>query len=138
MPMDVYDLAYWLLDRATTLYDHQGALYVQPGGTACHLHRVGDPGCHDCNCALHDEDMAAVLVAHTPVLWQVLATEKCCATCYDVDTDTWHPEWVAVDEDGEPYLVADADPEAEALFASWCAEVDAEWERFLLPPAGVT
>jgi hypothetical protein len=67
-----------------------------------------------------EDGMALVLAAHEPELWQVLATEKCCATCYDVDTDTWCEDCVAVDEEGQPYLVlGDLLTEEEADFLFW-------------------
>jgi hypothetical protein len=107
--MTVDALTGWLLEHGTTLYAYQGELYVQPGGTACHMHRVGGPRC-GADCAMRADDMPAVLAAHEPELWQILRTEPCCATCYDVDTETWRPDWVAVDAADRPYLVdRDAD-----------------------------
>jgi len=101
--MDLKTLAALLLGSGCTLCAYQGELYVT-GGQDTHLHRLGEPPCPSCNCAFGDVGVAETLAAHEPELWELLATDKMCATCYDVDTDTWHPEWVAVDEMGRPYL----------------------------------
>jgi len=75
---------------------------------------------------MSEGDMAQVLATHEPELWQVLATEKCCAVCYDVDTDTWREDAVAVDEKGQPHLVpGDLPPEVELDILSWDSEADA-------------
>jgi hypothetical protein len=55
--MDRETLIVWLLDHGTTLYAHGDQLYVNPGGTATHMHRVGEGRCGDCNCAMIEDDM---------------------------------------------------------------------------------
>ena len=103
-PMGLGELCVWLLGEGLTLHAHGDRLCVQ-GGLAGHLHRLGEPDCHHGDCAYFG-DNARVLVAHAPVLWRLLDLEPCCAFTYDVDTVTWHPEWVGVDEDGRPYVEA--------------------------------
>jgi hypothetical protein len=51
-----------------------------------------------------------LLSQHETGLWEAYATEPCFATCYDVDTQTWHPEWVTVNAAGQLAFVEPEEP----------------------------
>jgi hypothetical protein len=80
---------------------HDGQIYINPGGTAAHLHRLGNAPCTDCNCAYREDGMPELLAQHEDELRDILATDKYCCTLYDVDWDCWRPDWIEVDEDGQ-------------------------------------
>jgi hypothetical protein len=50
------------------------------------------------------------LSQHESELWEAYAAEPCLATCYDADTQTWHPEWVTVNVAGQLAFVEPEEP----------------------------
>jgi hypothetical protein len=103
---DPNDLLAWLLGKGMVLHDHHGALYIASDtrGVGC-LYRVGAPPCLCGCCAMSCERAAILLALYEDELRAALAAEPCLALCYDVDTQTWHPEWVCEDAQGRPHLV---------------------------------
>lgn len=97
-------LAYNFLGYGCTLYPHHDVLYVTCAQDG-HMHALSDPPCDVGRCAWDDEEFVASMRAHETDLWQCLAVEPVFWTCYDVDTETWHPERVAIDDAGRPYLL---------------------------------
>jgi hypothetical protein len=104
---DLADACVWLLGHGCTLYAHQDVLYICTAQEG-HLHALSDGPCtRPCPRMGSCNWNAVRLLAqrYEPRLWALLALDPCCATCYHVDTATWHPEWIAADAEGQLFLV---------------------------------
>jgi hypothetical protein len=94
-----------ILGAGATLHVQGEALYITwDNGRDDHFHRLPlavDEDCEDCwhLAAWHGVSPAQVAELHTAAL-----QEPCLCTTYQVETKTWHPEWIATDETGHPYF----------------------------------
>jgi hypothetical protein len=85
------------------LYAYVGA---EIWGGPEHLHRIAPGVCPVRHCGLDaveaEEGVTHFLVEIEAMIRELLADSPSLALTYDLDTQTWHPEWVALDRTGWP------------------------------------